>query len=197
MSQLILASGSPRRREILSRLGFEFEVRPVNIDEQRLAGESALAYVERLARAKASADVRSGELVLAADTIVELDGELLGKPRAAEEAAAMLRRLSGRRHTVSTGVAVADADRDTLAHEVVTTAVSFRRLSDDEIDWYVASGEPMDKAGAYAIQGLGSFFVEGIDGNYSNVVGLPVPAVHALLTRLGAAELLPTSTSRG
>jgi len=183
--RLVLASGSPRRRETLARLGFEFTVRPVEIDESRSANENALDYVRRLAEEKARADARQGEIILAADTIVELDGELLGKPKGAEAAAAMLRRLSGRDHEVSTGVAVFDVDRDHLEVAVETTVVRFAPLEPAEIAWYVASGEPMDKAGAYAIQGLASLFVESIEGNYANVVGLPVPTVYRMLLKQG------------
>ncbi len=189
MSRLILASGSPRRRDILEQLGFDFEVRPVDLDESRLEGEDAMAYVSRLAKAKCRAEARPGELVLAADTIVAIDGHLLGKPKDEADARGMLKRLSGREHQVATGVAVFDVDSDLVEHAVVSTTVAFNPLSDTEIDWYVASGEPMDKAGGYAIQGLGRLFVGRIDGNYTNVVGLPVPTVYALLTRLGATEL--------
>ncbi|MCZ6508596.1 MAG: Maf family protein [Acidobacteria bacterium] len=183
--RLVLASGSPRRRETLARLGFEFTVRPVDIDESRGTNENALDYVRRLAEEKARTDARQGEIILAADTIVELYGELLGKPKGAEAAAAMLRRLSGRDHEVSTGVAVFDVDRDHLEVAVETTVVRFAPLEPTEIAWYVASGEPMDKAGAYAIQGLASLFVESIEGNYANVVGLPVPQVYRMLLKLG------------
>ncbi|MCZ6725808.1 MAG: Maf family protein [Acidobacteria bacterium] len=183
--RLVLASGSPRRRETLARLGFEFTVRPVDIDESRGTNENALDYVRRLAEEKARTDARQGEIILAADTIVELDGELLGKPKGAEAAAAMLRRLSGRDHEVSTGVAVFDVDRDHLEVAVETTVVRFAPLEPTEIAWYVASGEPMDKAGAYAIQGLASLFVESIEGNYANVVGLPVPTVYRMLLKQG------------
>jgi septum formation protein len=183
--RLVLASGSPRRREILAGLGYEFAVRPADIDETRLAGEEALAYVRRLAAEKARAETCPGELILAADTIVVLDGELLGKPLHPADAEGMLRRLSGRRHTVSTGVAILDADTNALEVAVETTLVSFARLEPAEIRWYVASGEPMDKAGAYAIQGRASLFIEAIEGDYSNVVGLPVPVVYRMLRQRG------------
>ena len=182
---LVLASGSPRRREILERLGYSFVVRPVDIDETPMPGEAAEGYVARLAREKARADARPGEVILAADTVVALDGDLLGKPRDAAEAADMLRRLSGREHEVSTGVGVLQVDADKLTTAVETTTVRFAPLKPAEIAWYVASGEPMDKAGAYAIQGLGTVFVEAIAGNYSNVVGLPVPVVYRLLAESG------------
>jgi septum formation protein len=185
VSRLVLASGSPRRREILEQLGYEFEVRSVDVDESQLPGESAEDCALRLAAKKARADARAGEVVLAADTIVVLDGRLLGKPRDAADATSMLRALAGRGHGVVSGVAVLDADSGELNAAIETTRVRFAALSDAEISWYVASGEPRDKAGAYAIQGLGSLFVEAIDGNYSNVVGLPVPAVYRLLKDRG------------
>lgn len=192
MSELVLASASPRRRRILEHLGYDFLVRPAEVDETQRDGEDALAYVERLALAKATADARAGELVLGADTIVAVDGRLLGKPSDRDDAIWMLRRLSGREHEVSTGVAVHDVDSDRTETATVTTVVAFAQLSDREIEWYVDSGEPMDKAGGYAIQGLGRLFVVRIDGDYTNVVGLPVPTVYALLNRLGGPDLPPT-----
>ena len=183
---LVLASGSPRRRQLLRGLGLDPRVRPVDIDETPEPGEQAVAYVLRLAAAKARAraaqdgDDGGRELILAADTVVAVDGDLLGKPADARGARDMLRRLSGRGHQVSTGVAVLDPGADRLL-----TAVVFAELSDREIAWYVASGEPMDKAGAYAVQGLAALFVERLEGNYSNVVGLPLPAVYRLLHRHG------------
>lgn len=186
---LTLASGSPRRRELLRGLGLDIVVRPVDIDESPLDGEKADVYVRRLARAKARAQGAPGELILAADTVVAVDGDLLGKPEDAADAQAMLRRLSGRAHEVLTGVAVWEPGTDTLVDEVVTTRVVFNAMSEEEIAWYVATGEPMDKAGAYAVQGLAAVFVERLDGNYSNVVGLPLPTVYVLLRRFGFAGL--------
>jgi septum formation protein len=174
---LVLASGSPRRRELLEGLGVRFTVRPVDLDESPLPGEAPRDYVLRLALEKAAA--ASGELVLAADTTVVVDGEILGKPRDDEDARRMLRLLSGREHSVLTGIALGKAA------EVDETLVRFAPLSPAEIDWYVATGEPRDKAGAYAIQGLGSLFVEGVEGSYSNVVGLPIPLMYRLFSRLG------------
>lgn len=176
---LILASGSPRRRELLEGLGVRFKVRPVDLDESPLPGESPRDYVLRLASEKAAARVEPGELVLAADTTVVVDGEILGKPQDDDDARRMLRLLSGREHSVLTGIALGGAA------EVDETLVRFAPLSEAEIDWYVATGEPRDKAGAYAIQGLGSLFVEGVVGSWSNVVGLPVPRVYRLFARLG------------
>ena len=183
--RLVLASASPRRRELLAGLGVEPLIRPVDIDESPRDGESAAGYVLRLAEEKAREQAGAGELILAADTVVTLDGDLLGKPEDANDAKAMLRRLSGRTHQVVTGVAVFDAEHDTLDTEAVATDVTFGRMTDSDVEWYVASGEPMDKAGAYAIQGLGALFVERITGNYSNVVGLPLPTVRLLLGRMG------------
>lgn len=186
---LVLASGSPRRRDLLAALGLAFTVRAADIDETQLPGEAPEAYVLRLAREKARTAAErgsgAGELVLAADTSVILDGDVLGKPRDAEEARAMLARLAGRGHTVLSGIALVDATTGREEADVVGTEVMMAAMSLDEIAWYVATGEPMDKAGAYAAQGLGSLFVERVAGNYWNVVGLPVPAVHRLFAHLG------------
>lgn len=190
---LVLASGSPRRLDLLRRLGLEPTVRPVDIDETPQAGEAAEPYVARLAREKAeAAPLECGEIVLAADTIVALDGRLLGKPHDAPTAAAMLRDLSGRRHQVMTGVAVrvprdgGDSNApDAIAVEVVTTHVDFARLTDQQIAWYVATGEPMDKAGAYGIQGAGGVFVDRVEGSDTNVVGLPLAVAARMLAAAG------------
>ena len=183
LPQLILASASPRRAEILRTVGWPFKPLPVDIDESRHAGEDAVSYVERLARAKAEAAcVRSaGALVLGADTVVLIDDEILGKPRDEEDARRMLRLLSGREHQVLTAVALIDGGTSELkvAHEI--TEVRFARMNEDEISWYVATGEPMDKAGAYAIQGQGARFIEGIKGDYFNVVGLPVRLIYEVV----------------
>jgi septum formation protein len=176
---LVLASGSPRRAQLLGHLGVAFEVRPADLDESVLPGEEARAYVERLARAKAAAVAGGGELVIAADTTVEVDGTILGKPVDRADAARMLRLLSGRTHRVHTGVAVADRSI------IVTTEVRFVDLTEGEIAWYVGSGEPLDKAGAYAIQGAGGAFVAAIDGSASNVVGLPLAELVDLLRAAG------------
>jgi septum formation protein len=183
--RLILASASPRRRELLAAAGFEFDVDVADVDERRHAGESPPAYVERVARAKtAVASARHADRpVIGADTVVVVDGDVLGKPGDSAAAEAMLLRLSGRAHEVLTGIAVAWQGSVTAAIE--RTTVWMRPLTDVEIGWYVASGEPMDKAGAYAIQGLASRFVTRIDGSYTNVVGLPVAALVALLVRAG------------
>jgi septum formation protein len=183
---LILASASPRRREILRRAGIACRVRPARVDETPQPGESASRYVRRLAREKAEAVARPGELVLGADTVVVIGkSRLLGKPRDEREAARMLRQLSGRMHRVLTGVCLLDAAAGRSRTAVVETRVWFRPLGRAEIAAYVASGEPMDKAGAYAIQGLASKFVERIDGCYFNVMGLPVSWVYRLLKAAG------------
>jgi septum formation protein len=177
---LVLASQSPRRSEILRQAGIPFTVRVADVDESVLAGESPADYVRRLAAAKANAiDAAEGETVLGADTTVVIDGEILAKPADAADARRMLARLSGRRHEVLTGVCLRRGTRTTC--EYVTTGVVFASLTDAEIVEYVASGEPMDKAGAYAIQGLASKFVERIEGDYFNVMGLPVALVYRLL----------------
>lgn len=183
--QLVLASGSPRRQQLLDRLGLRFAVRPVDIDESPQPEETARGYVMRLATAKARAAARAGELVLGADTVVTLDGALLGKPQDDDDARRMLTLLAGREHEVMTGVAICDLDRALRLTICETTRVRFAALQSQEIDWYLASGEPRDKAGAYAIQGQGALFVEEIDGSYSNVVGLPLPATYRLLRRAG------------
>jgi septum formation protein len=158
------------------------------VDETPHLGEDPGAYVLRLAREKARAAARPGELVLAADTSVIIDGEILGKPRDDEDATRMLRLLAGREHEVLTGVALfgaAETGSGRMADRVDRTGVRMAPLTEEEIAWYVATGEPRDKAGAYAIQGLGALFVEGVEGNYSNVVGLPVPVVYRLFGEMG------------
>jgi septum formation protein len=185
---LVLASASPRRRELLDRLGLRFTVRSADIDETPLPGEEPGAYVLRLAREKARTAARPGELVLAADTTVVIDGEILGKPEDDADAGRMLRLLSGREHEVLTGVAVLEVTETgagRTASEVARTTVRMAALTPEEIAWYVATGEPRDKAGAYAIQGLSALFVETVSGNYANVVGLPIPTVYRLFAELG------------
>jgi septum formation protein len=188
---LILASASPRRAELLRAAGIPFEVRPAHIDEELRPGEDARTYVSRLATEKARVVHASanGRAVLAADTVVVIDGKVLGKPVNAEDARRMLRLLSGRTHEVLTAVALiagSAVHREPVVDaRIDMTAVEFTPLEPAEIDWYVATGEPSDKAGAYAIQGLASRFVTRIDGSYSNVVGLPVSLVYAMCTRAG------------
>ncbi len=188
---LVLASASPRRRELLSQAGFAFRIQAAEIPEDLHPGEDPIAYVTRLAQEKAAAvharlaAEHASLVVLGADTTVVVDGRILGKPESAEDAAQMLRLLSGRTHQVITGVAAVTATQTLAAAEV--TAVQFFSLSDAEIADYVASGEPMDKAGAYAIQGRAARWIPRIHGCYFNVVGLPL----ALVANLLAGLLLP------
>ena len=181
--RLLLASSSPRRREILTALGLDFEVRSIPVDETPLAGETPEDMVLRLATAKAVAAAASDAAVLAADTAVVIDDEILGKPRDSSDALRMLERLSGREHSVMTGVALAASGR--IDSAVSRTTVVFRDIGRDEALDYWHSGEPHDKAGSYGIQGLGGIFVERIAGSYSGVVGLPVFETAALLRRAG------------
>lgn len=182
---LILASASPRRAELLLAAGIPFTTRPVEVDEQPRDGESPRGYVLRVAAEKARAcPGPPGAVVLAADTAVIAAAHILGKPVDAADAARMLRLLSGRAHLVLTGVVLRLGDREVAAVE--STAVTFAPLTDDDIAWYVGTGESSDKAGAYAVQGLASRFVDRIDGSYANVVGLPVATVCRLLAELDA-----------
>ena len=185
--RLILASASPRRTDLLRDAGYVFEVEPADVDEAELAGEPPAAYVVRVAamKARAIAARHPDEAILAADTTVVVDGAMLAKPADDADAARMLGLLSGRTHDVLTGVVLVRTGRESSA--VVGTRVRFRPLTAAEIDWYVASGEPRDKAGAYGVQGLAARFVESVDGSYSNVVGLPIGAVRALLEAEGLA----------
>jgi septum formation protein len=183
MRRLILASASPRRRELLAQAGFTFEVRPAHVNEDPRTDEDPIAYVVRLARDKAQAvfnELNDPEIVvLGADTTVTLDGHILAKPENAADAARMLRLLSGRTHRVITGVAVATASGTQVAAEV--TGVQFLTLSDEEIAAYIATGEPMDKAGAYGIQGYAAKWIPRVQGCYFNVVGLPLALVSTML----------------
>jgi septum formation protein len=184
---LILASASPRRSELLSNAGIPFSVEPAHIPEQALPGEQPMEYAQRLAREKALAIFgrHSDSVVLGADTVVVVDEHLLEKPQDAQDAGRMLRLLSGRSHKVITGVSLIAKGYEQTGTEV--TEVRFSALSEREIASYVGTGEPMDKAGAYAIQGIASRWVERIDGCYFNVVGLPVPRVYRMLRALEAA----------
>ena len=187
MTSLYLASGSPRRQELLTQLGVSFERIVTGIEEKRAEGESAQQYVSRLAREKAQAGVASVPRdlpVLGADTIVILNGEVLEKPRDADHAARMLHKRSGQPQQVMTAVAL--ADRQHVLDCLVVTEVTFRVLTDDDIAAYIASGEPMDKAGAYGIQGLGGCFVRKINGSYHAVVGLPLVETYELLSNFNS-----------
>ena len=183
--RLVLASQSPRRRELLTLVGLAHEVRPADVDETPLPGEEPVPHAERLARAKAEtlAALAPDAAVVAADTIVVIDGLILGKPADAADARATLRRLAGRTHTVFTAVAVARGGRTVSGVEEVQ--VTFRALDDREIASYVATGEPMDKAGSYGIQGFGATIVERIDGDYFAVMGLPLVRLVGLLGEVG------------
>jgi len=185
--RIVLASQSPRRRELLSLIGIPHEVRPADLDESLLPGESPTEHAERLARSKAEtiAAREPRAVVIGSDTIVVLDGDVLGKPRDTAEASAMLRRLSGRTHTVHTAVAVARDGR--TVSDVESVEVTFRPLDDTQIEAYIATGEPMDKAGAYGIQGYGAVIVERVHGDYFAVMGLALGRLVSLLEAVGVS----------
>jgi septum formation protein len=187
--RIVLASASPRRRELLQQIGLEFDVVSADIDESILPGESPQEHVIRLSSSKAAAiaareDI-SGRWVIGSDTIVLLDDQILGKPSDEEDAKRMLRTLSGREHQVLSGYALIDRKLGRQHSEAVATRVRFRDLTDTEIERYIATGEPADKAGSYAIQGLGVCFVASIEGSYSNVVGLPLCRLTLTLKEFG------------
>jgi septum formation protein len=181
--RLILASRSPRRAELLTRLGLEFTVRIPDVDERLRPGEDPAVAAQRLARRKAEAEVSDGALVIGCDTLVVHRDRMLGKPVDAEHAVEMLRRLQGDQHIVHTGVALAQPGR--VESAVESTRVWFRSLDRHECDEYVGTNEPMDKAGAYGIQGFGAAIVERIEGDYFNVMGLPIQRLLELFTRFG------------
>ena len=196
MKQLILASQSPRRRQLLEQMGLTFEVKTACIDETMDPAKPLAEEIARLSRRKAEA-VQAGlshdAVIVAADTMVCIDGQRLGKPHSTEEAAAMLRQLSGRSHTVLSGVCVLCADRvETFTQQ---TDITFRPLSETEIAAYVATGEPMDKAGAYGIQEMGGLFVSSLNGDYYNVMGLPICPLAEVLRRFGVAVLGQDNTT--
>ena len=183
---MILASQSPRRRELLGQMGFSFTVRPARGEELPHPELTPAQLVEELARQKAlevSAEAEADDVVVAADTVVAIDGKVLGKPHDKVHAAQMLSALSGREHTVYTGVAVKRGETLLVEHEA--TQVRFRPLTEREIDLYIQTGEPMDKAGSYGIQGYGALLVEGIRGDYFNVVGLPICRLGRMLAQVG------------
>jgi septum formation protein len=183
--KIVLASKSPRRAEILRAVGWEFEAVAANIDETRMESEDAVTYVKRLARTKAETVAKripNPRLVLGADTVVVIEGEILGQPRDDGDARRMLKLLIGKWHEVVTGIALmrgGQTPQVLIEHE--TTRVRFCEMSAKEIDWYVSTGEPRDKAGAYAIQGRGAIFIEEVQGDYFNIVGLPVRRLFALM----------------
>ena len=191
--RVILASASPRRRELLTLVGIAHEVRPANIDEAYLAGETPREHAERLARAKAAAIDVNDAVTIGSDTIVVVDGEVLGKPRDRQHAAEMLRRLSGRSHVVMTGVAVRWNGH--IKSGVEEVDVTFRRLRSDEIERYIDTGEPMDKAGAYGIQGYGATIVDRVDGDYFAVMGLALNRLVRLLRDVGLGYAFGPVTS--
>jgi septum formation protein len=183
---IVLASASPRRQELLRNAGIEFMVHPAEIDETPRPDEPAQQFAERMAREKAHAVGHSfsEELILAADTVVVVEGQILGKPKDEDDAARMLRLLSGRQHSVITGICLLNRDSEDVRSE--TTAVQFSALTESDIRSYIASGEPMDKAGAYAIQGIASGWISKVEGDYNNVVGLPVDLLWRMLRDFGA-----------
>jgi septum formation protein len=190
-NRLILASKSPRRYDLLKQLGLDFEVIPSKIEEDFVPNESPREHVIRLAEAKAL-DVGNQfpeNWVIGADTIVYVDGTILGKPKSREEAMDMLKRLSGKEHRVLTGISVRHSNKGKGECEAVETAVRVKSLSPVEMDWYIGTGEPFDKAGGYGIQGIGSFMIESINGSYTNVVGLPLCELMQMLIRLGAMTI--------
>lgn len=191
--QIVLASASPRRSELLASVGIKFQIIPSHIDETQQTDEKPAAFVQRLSQEKAAEVAQrstvSGRWFIGSDTIVLCDGEVLGKPDSREHSATMLRMLSGRSHQVISGYAILDRNNNRWIQRSITTEVTFRSLTDHEIDGYIASGEPADKAGSYAIQGLGAFMVTTIKGSYSSVVGLPLAQIIDDLQQLGAFEL--------
>jgi septum formation protein len=187
-SHFILASASPRREELLRSVGLKFKIIPADVDETYLNGETPRTHVRRLSGNKAQviADRYPKALVLGADTIVVIDGLILGKPKNKKQAREMLQRLSNRRHTVLTGFSIARADAGISKTKVVQSAVQFKKISPEEMDWYVGGDEPYDKAGGYAVQGMGAYFIKAIRGSYTNVIGLPLCEVLEELKHLDA-----------
>ena len=185
--RLILAAGSPRRRELLGGIGIGFDVVVSGVEEKQEPGEAVDAYVRRLARDKgaAVAVAHPDAWVLSADTVVFIDGHTLEKPISRDDARAMLATIAGREHVVYTGVVLQNRHAGVLEESVTASKVQMIALTSEEIDWYVDTGEPMDKAGSYAVRGIGAMFIESIDGSYSNVVGLPLSVVYAMLKRVG------------
>jgi len=188
---IVLVSASPRRSDLLRLAGLTFTVRPVEVDETPRPGESAGFLAERLARAKVQALTKapSPALAVAADTVVSAAGALLGKPRDRADARRMLRLLAGRTHEVTTAVALRELPEETITCERTVSSVTFAPMSAEEIDWYVATGEGMDKAGAYALQGIGALFIVSIAGSYTNVIGLPLESLYPHLRRHGLLPL--------
>lgn len=189
--KLILASSSPRRRELLASVGLDFEVLPSHVPEVHREGESPEEYVARLSRDKAEAVGRQhpGRWVIAADTTVFLDDQLLEKPDGPADAVRMLSTIAGRTHTVYTGVTLENGEQDFRETRVAESEVRMLPLTPSDIEWYVGTGEPLDKAGAYAVQGVGAMFIDSIHGSYTNVVGLPLATLFQMLRRAGIDPL--------
>lgn len=187
-SPFILASASPRRQELLKSVGLKFKTRPAHVNEDHIAGENPRQYVKRLALDKALtvADKYPEALVLGADTIVVIDGLILGKPENKKQARLMLTRLSGREHKVFTGFALTRTSSQVTKTRVIQSAVQFKTISAEEMQWYIACDEPYDKAGGYAVQGKGAYFIKSIRGSYTNVIGLPLCEVLEELKKLNA-----------
>jgi septum formation protein len=196
--RLILASASPRRIELLQRVGLSFQVIPSGLEERAQPGESPPERVLRLSVAKAEALARRhpDAWVLGADTIVVIDGRVLGKPADREEAKAMLQTLSGREHTVYTGFSVLTGGGSRAVARAIASTVLFKTISEEEIDWYVQSDEPYDKAGGYAVQGMGALFIQEIRGSYTNVMGLPLCEVIEVLREAGAIRFTANGNER-
>jgi septum formation protein len=188
MPSFILASASPRRQELLKSMGFDFDVIPSGVDEKFLEGESVNDHVLRLSREKSLAVARSNPdaWVLGADTIVVIDGDHLGKPASKKEAREMLLRLSGKKHRVLTGFSVVRTSVNVVKSDLVESSVFFKEVSADELEWYIGTEEPYDKAGGYAVQGKAASFVKEIRGSHTNVIGLPLSEVVAALKEVGA-----------
>ena len=184
--ELILASKSPRRHEVMNWMGIPFDVEICTEPESVPKGLSCEQTVMYLAKQKAgfALKIHPDACIIGADTVVDLDGEIIGKPKSAEDAVHTLKRMQGRSHTVYTGLAVLKSGYEDV--RCVSTHVTFRPMTDKEIQWYVTTGEPLDKAGSYGVQGLGSVFVESVEGNYFNVIGLPAPVLYEMLLKAGA-----------
>ena len=189
-SPFILASASPRRKELLRSVGLKLKIIPAHVDETHINGESPQTHVRRLSSDKATviADQHPKALVLGADTIVVIDGRILGKPKNKSQARAMLERLSNRQHIVFTGFTIVSAGSGISKTKVVRSAVRFKKISPEEMDWYVNCDEPYDKAGGYAVQGKGAYFIKAIRGSYTNVIGLPLCEVLEELKRIDAVH---------
>lgn len=190
LSSFILASASPRRQQLLREIGLQFDVIPGDVNEDFLLDELPVDYVTRMSREKsyAIAEQMPDAWVLGADTIVIIDGEVLGKPQTRENAREMLKKLSGREHRVITGFTIVKKSAQTVVSQVVESSVAFKEIEMDEMEWYINSPEPYDKAGAYAVQGMAGYFVKEIHGSYTNVVGLPLTEVVTVLKEVGAVS---------